>query len=95
MTKAHLVEAIILQCDISKVEAQKLIEQFLELIKSTLEQGEKVMISGVGSFAVREKTARKGRNPQTGVEIILAGRKVVTFHPSKVLVEKMNEASAT
>ena len=90
MTKADFVEAI-MRSDLSKVDATRIVETILELIKSALEQGDKVKISGVGTFTVREKHPRRGRNPQTGEEIMLPGRKVLTFHPSKVLVGKMNE----
>ena len=90
MTKADLVEVVMNHADMPKDEAVRLIETFLELIKSCLERGEKMKISGVGTFTVREKTARRGRNPQTGEEIVLPGRRVLSFHPSKVLVAKMN-----
>ena len=90
MTKADLVDAITNHADMPKDEAVRLVEMFLELIKSTLERGEKVKISGIGTFAVREKKARRGRNPQTGEEIVLDGRQVLTFQPSNVLVDNMN-----
>ena len=67
-------------------------------MKETLAEGEKVKISGFGNFVVREKNARKGRNPQTGQEILLEARRVLTFKPSLVLKNILNdevEGSAT
>ena len=90
MTKADFVEALMNRADMTKDEAVRIVETVLELVKSSLEKGEKVKISGVGTFSVREKTARKGRNPQTGEEIVLPARRVLTFHPSKVLVGRLN-----
>ena len=90
MTKIDFVEAVMNRADMSKDEAKRIVETVLEIIKSGLEQGEKVKISGVGTFTVQEKTARRGRNPQTGEEIVLPARRVLSFHPSKVLVGRMN-----
>jgi len=63
----------------------------LEIIKSRLEAGENVLISGFGKFAIKDKRARRGRNPHTGEDLILEPRRVVTFHPSGVLRRKLNE----
>ena len=65
-------------------------EFVFDIIKSTLEEGEKVKISGFGNFVVREKNSRKGRNPQTGDEIKLGARKVLTFKASQVLKNYLN-----
>jgi integration host factor subunit alpha len=65
----------------------------LEIIKSTLESGEDVLISGFGKFEVKEKNARRGRNPQTGSDLMLGARRVVIFKCSGVLREKMNGKS--
>jgi len=64
-------------------------------MKETLAEGEKVKISGFGNFVVREKNARKGRNPQTGQEILLDARRVLTFKPSLVLKNVLNESDVT
>ncbi|NJN40178.1 MAG: integration host factor subunit alpha, partial [Gammaproteobacteria bacterium] len=76
MTKAEIVEQIYERVGFSKKEAAELVEKVFEIIKETLADGEKVKISGFGNFVVRHKNARKGRNPQTGQEILLDERKV-------------------
>ncbi len=91
MTKAEIVEQIYERVGFSKKEAAELVEKVFEIIKDTLAQGEKVKISGFGNFVVRHKNARKGRNPQTGQEILLEARKVLTFKPSLVLKNVLNE----
>ena len=67
-----------------------MIETLLENIKSTLESGEPVLISGFGKFEVKDKKTRRGRNPQTGDDLMLGARRVVTFKCSGVLREKIN-----
>ena len=93
MTKAEIVEQIYERVGFSKKEAAELVEKVFEIIKETLAQGEKVKISGFGNFVVRQKNARKGRNPQTGQEILLEARKVLTFKPSLVLKTVLNETA--
>jgi len=92
MTKADIVEQIYEQVGFSKKESAELVEKVFETIKDTLSRGEKVKISGFGNFVVRPKNARKGRNPQTGDEIQLAARRVLTFKPSLVLKNTLNES---
>ncbi len=77
----------------SKKEATDVVEATFEIIKSSLEKGEKVKISGFGKFVVNSKRPRKGRNPQTGGEIIIVGRKVLTFKPSQILKNSLNNIS--
>lgn len=91
MTKAEIVEQIYERVGFSKKESADLVEKVFEIIKETLERGEKVKISGFGNFVVREKNARKGRNPQTGEEILLEARRVLTFKPSLVLKNLLND----
>ena len=91
MTKADIVEHIYERVGFSKKESAELVEKVFDIIKETLAEGEKVKISGFGNFVVREKNARKGRNPQTGEEIRLAARRVLTFKPSLVLKNVLNE----
>jgi integration host factor subunit alpha len=91
MTKAEIVEQIYERVGFSKKEAAELMEKVFDIIKDTLAAGEKVKISGFGNFVVREKNARKGRNPQTGQEILLGARSVLTFKPSLVLKNILNE----
>ena len=91
MTKAEIVEQIYERVGFSKKEAAELVEKVFDIIKETLAEGEKVKISGFGNFLVRDKAARKGRNPQSNEEIIISRRRVVTFKPSQVLRAALNE----
>ena len=90
MTKADIVERIYEKVGFSKKEATDVVESIFELVKQRLEQGEKVKISGFGNFVVNEKRPRKGRNPQTGEEIVISERRVLTFKASQVLKKTMN-----
>jgi integration host factor subunit alpha len=74
----------------TKVQAREAVETILRIIKSSLENGEDVLLSGFGKFNVKAKSARKGRNPHTGETVMLEARKVVTFKPSGLLREKVN-----
>jgi integration host factor subunit alpha len=91
VTKAEIVEQIYEQVGFSKKESAELVERVFQTIKETLARGEKVKISGFGNFVVRPKNARKGRNPQTGQEILLGARRVLTFKPSLVLKNILND----
>ena len=91
MTKADIVETIYERVGFSKKESAELVETIFEVIKEALVKGEKVKFSGFGNFVVREKNARKGRNPQTGEEIQLAARRVLTFKPSLVMKNALND----
>ena len=91
MTKAEIVEQIYERVGFSKKESAELVERVFQIIKETLASGEKVKISGFGNFVVAAKHARKGRNPQTGEEIQLEARRVLTFKPSLVLKNALNE----
>jgi integration host factor subunit alpha len=95
LTKADLVERIYERVGCSKKEATEVVEAVFELMKRRLEGGEKVKISGFGNFVVAAKHARKGRNPQTGEEIVIAGRRVLTFKASQVLKKTMNDGDST
>ncbi len=95
MTKADIVETIYERVGFSKKESAELVETIFEVIKEALVTGEKVKFSGFGNFIVREKNARKGRNPQTGEEIQLAARRVLTFKPSLVLKNALNEGGTS
>jgi integration host factor subunit alpha len=90
MTKADIVENIYEKIGFSKKESAEIVDLVFDLIKETLENGEKIKISGFGNFVVREKRPRKGRNPQTGEEIQISARKVLTFKPSQVLRKALN-----
>ena len=90
LTKAQTVDRIRDEIGFTRNECTELVESLLEIIKSTLESGEDVLISGFGKFCVKEKRKRRGRKPATGDELILASRKVVTFQCSGKLREKVN-----
>jgi integration host factor subunit alpha len=93
LTKNSLAEAIQNQNDVLLKQARSAVDSLLEIMKRTLASGENVMISGFGKFEVKEKAARKGRNPATGGELLLAPRRVVTFKISGKLKERLNGAS--
>lgn len=96
MTKADLVEVLHARVGFSKKESADIVEMVFDTIKSTLERGEKIKISGFGNFEVRDKRARVGRNPQTGEVIEISARRVLTFKPSQVLKNALNsETDAT
>lgn len=91
MTKAELVEAVYEKIGFSKKEAADIVELVFDTIKETLENGQKIKISGFGNFVVRHKRPRIGRNPQTGQEIEITERKVLTFKPSQILKMALNK----
>jgi integration host factor subunit alpha len=90
LTKVQIVETICNQVGFSKNKSSEVVESLLELIKSTLESGEDVLISNFGKLCVKQKDARKGRNPATGDTMMLAPRKVVTFKCSGKLRDRIN-----
>jgi integration host factor subunit alpha len=90
MTKSDMVEKIYEKIGFSKKESAELVEMVFDIIKSTLESGEKIKIAGFGNFVVKEKADRRGRNPQTGEEIVISARKILTFKPSQVLKSAIN-----
>jgi integration host factor subunit alpha len=90
LTKVDLKESIHDLHDISRKKSTQVVESLLEIIKSTLEKGEDVMISGFGKFCVKEKNERRGRNPATGEDLMLESRRVVVFRCSPVLRDKVN-----
>ena len=90
MTKADIVERIYEKVGFSKKEATDVVESIFEIIKGHLEEWEKVKISGFGNFVINAKRPRKGRNPQTGEEIVISGRRVLSFKPSPVLKKAIN-----
>lgn len=94
MTKADIIARIYEKVGFSKKEATDVVEATFEIIKGSLEKGEKVKISGFGNFVVNTKRPRKGRNPQTGDEIVIAGRKVLTFKPSQILKKNLNSSAS-
>ncbi|MCL2162395.1 MAG: integration host factor subunit alpha [Betaproteobacteria bacterium] len=95
LTKAELGDLLFEQVGLNKREARDMVEGFFEEIRTTLERGESVKLSGFGNFQLRDKPQRPGRNPKTGEEIPISARRVVTFHPSqklKAAVEEFGDA---
>lgn len=90
LTKADLAEAIYSALPVDKQKAALIVEDYVEIIKDALANEGKVMLSGFGSYKVKYKPARRGRNPQTGDSITLRARKVVKFQPSQLLRKAIN-----
>ncbi len=90
LTKAQMIDSIYRQVDLPKIRSVQVVESLLEIIKKSLENGEDVLISGFGKFCVKEKRQRRGRNPQTGENLMLAERRVARFRCSGRLRDKIN-----
>lgn len=90
ITRADLVDLLQKKSGFSRQEAMAFLEQMLELFAQTLEQGEGLKLSGFGTFGVREKTTRMGRNPLTGQEALISARRVPFFRPSRLLRDIVN-----
>jgi integration host factor subunit alpha len=91
LTKADLVQQVYEKHDnLTKAQAVESVESFLRLSKETLISGSDLLMSGFGKFNVRDKNPRRGRNPQTGEDLTLDARRVVTFKPSGILRDKVN-----
>ncbi len=93
LTKINIVEAVHDELDLPKRRCVEIVETLLEIMKQTMEDGEDVLISGFGKFCVKEKKARRGRNPATGEDLMLEPRRVITFKCSGKLREKINQDS--
>jgi integration host factor subunit alpha len=91
MTKADIFEKVSTELGLSKKESAELVEGVFALMKSTLESGETLKISGFGSFVVKQKADRRGRNPQTGESITIEARRILSFKPSHVLRDAINK----
>lgn len=92
LTKHDIVEQVCSGLGFPKTESVEITESLLEIIKSSLESGEDVLVSGFGKFCVKEKNERKGRNPATGETLMLKPRRVVTFKSSGKLRKRVNES---
>ena len=91
LTKSDIAERIAVNCGFMRGEAAEVLEKFLEIIKARLIAGEDVMVSSFGKWNVRSKSARRGRNPQTGEMIVLDARRVITWSYSPVLKKAVNK----
>ena len=94
MTKADIVKRISEEKGISSAEANTMVEATFEIIKGSLERGEKVKIKNFGNFSVHAKDERRGRNPHTGAEIVIPAHKVVTFLPSPAMKKTLNSTAS-
>ena len=91
LTRAHLSEAVYEEVGLSRNESTELVESVLNKISSTLVSGETVKVSSFGTFSVRSKGQRIGRNPKTGKEVPILPRRVLVFRPSQILKDKVNQ----
>jgi DNA-binding protein HU-beta len=91
MTKAELIEELAEKTELTKRDVTQLVDTLLESIKGALAKGEKVQLIPFGSFEVRKRKAREGRNPKTGEKLIIAARSVPAFHAGKDLRESVNK----
>jgi len=91
LSKDRIIDSVYEATGYNRSRSTELVETLLEIIKEALQSGEDVLISGFGKFCIRGKKERKGRNPQTGEDLMLEPRRVVTFKCSLVLRDKMNE----
>jgi len=90
LTKAEIIQNVYQKHDLTKVQAAQAVEAFLKIAKDCMIKGDDLLISGFGKFNVKKKNSRRGRNPQTGKELILEARHVVTFKPSGILRDRIS-----
>ncbi len=91
LTKEKLITNLVTQLGMDRQESRQVVERLIKMMKNTLSQGEDLLISGFGKFSIRQKRARRGRNPQTKERITLAARKVLVFKASGVMRKRINE----
>jgi integration host factor subunit alpha len=91
LTKEKIINDAYNHVGLSKTQSRLAVETLFEIVKQTLEKGENLLISGFGKFVVKEKAARRGRNPQTTEDLRLRARRVVVFKTSGVLRKKIND----
>ncbi|MDD1641390.1 MAG: HU family DNA-binding protein [Methylococcaceae bacterium] len=91
MNKSELINAIAEQANLSKADAGRSLDALIKTIETTLKAGDSIALVGFGTFAVKERAERTGRNPQTGQEITIAAAKVPSFKPGKGLKDAVNE----
>ena len=93
ITRIHLSEAVFSEVGLSRYESAQLVESVLEHISNALVKNEVVKISSFGTFSTRNKRARIGRNPKTGAEAEISGRRVITFRPSQRMKDRVNDGN--
>lgn len=93
LTKENIINEVYETTQLPKNRSREVVETVLELMKDTLSQGDDMLISGFGKFMVKDKKARRGRNPQTRADLQLRARRVVVFKTSGVLRRRINEAA--
>ncbi|MCH4151345.1 MAG: integration host factor subunit alpha [Sphingobium sp.] len=89
LTRADLAESLNGQIGLSRAESARMVETILDLMCDALARGENVKISGFGTFVLRDKSERIGRNPKTGIEVPITPRRVLTFRPSQIMREQI------
>ncbi|SRR5579872_4158997 len=94
MTKAELIEEIATKTELKRRDVSDIVENMLECVKGALSKGDKVQLIPFGSFEVRKRKAREGRNPKTGEKLMIAARSVPAFHPGKDLREAVQRPTA-
>ena len=92
VTRADLIDAVYKEIGLSRTESSVIIESILDHIIAALEKGESVKLSGFGTFDVRDKKSRMGRNPKTGREVPITSRRVLGFRPSNILKQRVNSS---
>lgn len=91
MNKQELVDAIAASAELTKADSKKALDAFIEAVSGALKKGERISLVGFGSYSVAERSAREGRNPQTGKTIKIAAKKVVKFKAGAELAELVNK----
>lgn len=91
MNKAELVSAMAARSDLSKKDCETALNSFIESVEETLENGDKVILVGFGTFEVRERSERKGRNPRTGEEMVIPASNVPSFKAGKKFKDRVND----
>ena len=92
VTRSYLTDAVYREIGLSRTESQQMVESVLDLITDSLVAGEKVKLAGFGTFSLRDKNERMGRNPKTGEEVPITSRRVLVFKPSQVMKDRVNAA---
>jgi integration host factor subunit alpha len=92
MTKVYVIETIYEKLDLPRKEVGRVVESVFDIIKETLQQEGKLMVSGFGDFIIRNKKARRGRNPKTGSDMVISPRRIVTFKPSPMFKASLNQS---